>query len=72
MLTGIRMEIAGSTVTLAATDRFRLAVRTFEWDPFTEVNDAAVLIPSKMLTGTAKSFATTSTAPVELALGAGE
>ena len=31
MLTGIRMEIDGDAVVLAATDRFRLAVRELEW-----------------------------------------
>ena len=31
MLTGIRVEIAGETVVLAATDRFRLAVRELTW-----------------------------------------
>ena len=33
MLTGIRIEIDGSSLTLAATDRFRLAVREFTWEP---------------------------------------
>ncbi|MGH3522577.1 MAG: DNA polymerase III subunit beta, partial [Mycobacterium sp.] len=31
MLTGIRVEISGDTVVLAATDRFRLAVRELTW-----------------------------------------
>ena len=33
MLTGIRMEIDGPRLTLAATDRFRLAVRELTWQP---------------------------------------
>ena len=33
MLTGIRLEIEGRKVILAATDRFRLAVRELEWTP---------------------------------------
>ena len=33
MLTGIRMEIEGDTLTLAATDRYRLAVRELAWTP---------------------------------------
>ena len=32
-LTGIRVEIEGESVTLAATDRYRLAVREFTWRP---------------------------------------
>ena len=33
MLTGVRLEIEGSKITLAATDRYRLAVREFGWTP---------------------------------------
>ena len=33
MLTGIRLEIEGTRLTLAATDRFRLAVRELDWEP---------------------------------------
>ena len=32
-LTGVRIEVDGDRVTLAATDRYRLAVRTFDWTP---------------------------------------
>ena len=68
MLTGIRVEISGETVVLAATDRFRLAVRELTWTaaPGTE---AAVLVPAKTLAETAK--ARTDGADVHLALGAG-
>ena len=33
MLTGVRLEIEGTRLTLAATDRFRLAVRELDWSP---------------------------------------
>jgi DNA polymerase-3 subunit beta len=33
VLTGVRVEIEGQTVTLAATDRYRLAVRELAWTP---------------------------------------
>ena len=33
MLTGIRVEIEQNSIVLAATDRFRLAVRELEWTP---------------------------------------
>ena len=33
MLTGVRVEIDGERMVLAATDRFRLAVREFTWSP---------------------------------------
>ncbi len=33
VLTGVRIEIAGSTISMLATDRFRLADRELEWRP---------------------------------------
>src|SRR3954447_11873106 len=33
VLTGVRVEIDGEDITLAATDRYRLAVRTLRWQP---------------------------------------
>jgi DNA polymerase-3 subunit beta len=69
MLTGIRVEIAGETVVLAATDRFRLAVRELRWStPNTEI-EAAVLVPAKTLAEAAKTGAVGT--EVHLALGAG-
>jgi DNA polymerase-3 subunit beta len=69
MLTGIRVEISGSKVVLAATDRFRLAVRELTWAATTADVEAAVLVPAKMLAEAAK--AVTSGAEVHLALGTG-
>ncbi len=47
MLTGVRVEIEGNRVVLAATDRFRLAVRELEWEPTTGETSGAVLVPAK-------------------------
>jgi len=69
MLTGIRVEISGSTVVLAATDRFRLAVRELTWSTASPDVEAAVLVPAKMLAEAAK--AVTSGSDVHLALGTG-
>ncbi len=69
MLTGIRVEIVGDKVVLAATDRFRLAVRELIWTTATPDVDAAVLVPAKTLAEAAKSV--TSGADVHLALGCG-
>ncbi|MGU3291261.1 DNA polymerase III subunit beta [Williamsia sp. M5A3_1d] len=67
MLTGIRVEIENDTVVLAATDRFRLAVRELTWQP-TSGDTAAVLVPAKTLSESAKS-AGSDGSPVSLALG---
>lgn len=72
MLTGIRLEIEGSRLTLAATDRFRLAVRELEWAPGDDMATAssAILIPARTLAEVAKTLSGAGT--VELALSAGD
>lgn len=71
MLTGIRVEIDGTHMVLAATDRFRLAVRKIEWMPTADTATAAVLVPAKTLSESAKTVGGSSNSPVQLALGAG-
>ena len=56
-LTGIRMEIEGQSITLAATDRYRLAVRNFTWSPSTSSISTQALIPARTLADTAKALA---------------
>ena len=56
-LTGIRMEIEGQSITLAATDRYRLAVRNFTWSPTTSSISTQALIPARTLAETAKALA---------------
>ncbi len=56
-LTGVRVEVDGDSVTLAATDRYRLAVRTFRWSPRAEEFTAAALVPARTLADTAKALA---------------
>jgi DNA polymerase-3 subunit beta len=70
VLTGIRVEIDGAKVTLAATDRYRLAVRTLRWSPTDPSLQATALVPARTLADAAKSL--TTGAEVTLALaGAG-
>jgi DNA polymerase-3 subunit beta len=66
ILTGIRIEVEGDTVTLAATDRYRLAVRELTWKPEQPGLNTAALVPAKTLADAAKSM----TGEVELALTA--
>src|SRR5690625_7048252 len=35
LLTGVKVEISGETMTLMATDRYRLALRELTWNPAT-------------------------------------
>src|SRR5215213_3704643 len=70
MLTGIRVEISGEKVVLAATDRFRLAVRELTWSTESADLEAAVLVPAKTLSEAAKAGSDGN--EVHLSLGSGE
>lgn len=60
ILTGVRMEIEGSRISLLATDRYRLALRELSWKPSAADASAVALVRARTLNDTAK------------ALGAGE
>ena len=73
VLTGVRLEIEGSTISLLATDRFRLSHRELQWEPGATDASTAALVPAKVLADTAKSL--TSGTEVTIALsgsGAGD
>ncbi|MEU3352096.1 DNA polymerase III subunit beta [Streptomyces sp. NPDC037389] len=73
VLTGVRIEIEGDTVTLASTDRYRFAVREFMWKPATPDISAVALVPAKTLLDTAKSLSGGDTVSIALSgSGAGE
>src|ERR1700728_3675852 len=65
-LTGIRMELEGDTVTLVATDRYRLAARELHWQPVKADTSGAVLVPAPVLVDAARSL--TAAAEVQIAL----
>ncbi|HYH33615.1 MAG TPA: DNA polymerase III subunit beta, partial [Nocardioides sp.] len=68
VLTGVRIEIDGSTISLLATDRFRLSHRELTWSPHTPDETLAALVPARVLGDTAKSL--TSGGEVTIALSA--
>ncbi len=74
MLTGVRLEIDGSRITLAATDRYRLAVRELDWTPENpSAEPAQVLVPARTLSDAAKSLSHSYTMTLALSAGgAGE
>ena len=57
MLTGVRLEFDGASLTLAATDRYRLAVREIQWSPDDPKIEANAIVPSRALAETAKALA---------------
>ncbi len=68
-LTGIRIEVEGAMITLAATDRYRLAMREFSWSPSTPSLSVNALVPARTLAETAKSLGGADTVNVSLAEG---
>ena len=54
MLTAVNLELTGQTMTLAATDRYRLAVRELAWSPSPGTGDATVLVPARTLADAAR------------------
>ncbi|QUQ69996.1 DNA polymerase III subunit beta [Kutzneria sp. CA-103260] len=70
MLTGVRVEFNGGKLTLVATDRFRLAMREFDWEPADEV-ETAVLVPARNLADAAKTLGGAGST-VELSLASGD
>ena len=67
VLTGVRVEIEGDRVTLAATDRYRFAVRELLWKPEQEGLSAVALVPAKTLLDTAKSLSAGDVVSIALA-----
>jgi DNA polymerase-3 subunit beta len=56
-LTGVHVEIKEDVVTLAATDRYRLAVREFNWQPSQPGVETTALVRGRTIAEAAKSLA---------------
>ncbi|MET8699290.1 DNA polymerase III subunit beta [Kitasatospora sp. NPDC058032] len=73
VLTGVRVEIEGDRITLAATDRYRFAVRELLWKPEQADISAVALVPAKTLQDIAKSLGSGDSVSIALSSGgAGE
>lgn len=66
LLTGVRIEIEGSKMTLLATDRYRLAMREMEWEPADPSVSVTVLVKSKVLADVARSMASSGSIDIFL------
>ncbi|MEV4073122.1 DNA polymerase III subunit beta [Nonomuraea fuscirosea] len=56
MLTGIRIDIEGEAVAMAATDRYRIAARDFAWRPAGPDVAVSAMVPARVLVEVAKSL----------------
>ncbi len=70
MLTAVCLDVHGETLTLAATDRYRLAVRDLPWAPAVPGLRAAAMVPARTLGDAARSMA--AGLPVTVSFEAGQ
>jgi DNA polymerase-3 subunit beta len=56
MMTGVRIELNGTTLAMLATDRYRLALREMEWNPQDRDISLNALVPARTLNDTAKTL----------------
>lgn len=56
MLTGIRVDIAGEAVAMAATDRYRIGARDFTWRPVDPDTTVSAMVPARVMVEIAKSM----------------
>jgi DNA polymerase III subunit beta len=70
MLTAVCLDIHGDVITLAATDRYRLAVRDLGWQPASPQIRAIALVPARTLADAARTMA--PGVPVSVSFSPGE
>lgn len=71
LLTGVRMEIDNETITMLATDRYRLALRELTWTPASPGMSQVALVRARTLSDAAKSLGGSDQVTVALSTGAG-
>ena len=71
VLTGVKLEIDGATMSLLATDRFRLSLRELEWRPHASDVTSSALVPARVLADTARSLSAGSQLRIALPSGSG-
>jgi len=69
VFTGVRMEIENNTLSLLATDRYRMALKELDWNPGGNAEGAA-LVPARVLAETAKSMTSGESVTLSLASAA--
>ena len=57
VFTGVRVEIEGDTLSLLATDRYRMALKDLSWRPASSSASGAALVPARVLSEAARSMA---------------
>jgi DNA polymerase III subunit beta len=56
VFTGVRVEIDDDTISLLATDRYRMALKELTWNPSRPQCSATALVPARVLSETSRSM----------------
>ena len=56
VFTGVRVEIEDDTISLLATDRYRMALKELTWNPSKPQSSATALVPARVLSETSRSM----------------
>jgi len=72
LLTGVRVEIEGETITLLATDRYRLAMKEITWSPRRPDISQVALVRARTLSDVAKSMTQAGTIDIALQTDGGK
>ncbi|GAB2558585.1 DNA polymerase III subunit beta [Leucobacter ruminantium] len=56
VITGVQFEVDENSLTLTATDRYRVATRGIDWENQTDQRALSALVPSKIVTEVGKTF----------------
>ncbi len=68
VITGVQLEVSDNSLTLVATDRYRVAVREIEWDSgdSTSTETVTALVPARTLQEIGKTFGHSGTISVAI------
>lgn len=61
VITGVLIEVEENQLSLIATDRYRVAVRTIDWDGTDGATQATALVPARIIHEVSKTFAASGT-----------
>jgi DNA polymerase-3 subunit beta len=67
VITGVQLEVSKSSLSLVATDRYRVAVREIEWSAGESITDTVTaLVPARTLTEIGKTFGHSATISIAI------
>lgn len=66
VITGVQLEASGTQLTLIATDRYRVSVRSIPWDAGDDVETLTALVPARTVSEVGRTFGGAETIQVTM------